>query len=1660
MHNYVVRTLFITLLALVLSACGGGGGSTASGSKSFGGVAQKGPYAEGASITFHELDSAAVRTGEFRTTSVSGIDGGFSFTPPAEWGDYVEIVARGLYLDEFSATTASRFATLTAIVNVADVDNHSVNLLTHFAAARARQLVASGSDLAAALQQAHAELEDFFGTGAETISALDLTLTGENAQSNALLLLLSGALLEVSAAEGANPQRVVGDLVDDFADDGWFNGVGRDWLDLVQQLIALDPGAFLDAYSSSLRDSLGFDDTPDSSHLPGIVKIATRPVADAGEDLLVRPGQPVVLDASASTDADGAIEGYTWFQIDHTGPGVLSSDRFNVTTAFTAPNVTQPTILLFAVIVTDDQGVTDIDIITVTVAPNLPPVAAASAPENADEGAQVTLDGSASNDPDGEVASYYWLQTGGSTVSLDLSDPSMPVFTAPPVSESETLVFQLVVTDNEGLESDPVEVSVIINSVNNTPVAVDDEVFTNEDTPLVLSSVELVIPNDTDPDGDSLSITSVGTASAGSLFFSAGVITYTPTANFFGSDSFTYTIDDGNGGTASATVNVTVLPVNDLPVADPGDVVTNEDVPVGITLSGSDPVENSPLTFNLGSAPVNGTLSGSVPNLTYTPNPNFNGSDSFTFSVNDGTDDSAPATVTVTVLPVNDPPVADSNEVGTDEDTAVGITLTGSDPVENSPIGFNVVNGPANGMLSGTAPNLTYTPDLDFNGSDSFTFIANDGTDDSPEATIFIFVAPVNDDPVAVDDTVQTDEDTNLVLGNAELVDPNDSDVDGDPLAIIDVGPASNGSAILLTGGGPAAERAILIGSAISYTPNPDYNGPDSFTYTIDDGNGGTATATVNVTVNPVNDDPVAVDDDVSTDEDTPLLLGNADIVDPNDSDIDGDSLTITGVGTATNGSAVLVTGGISYTPNPDYFGPDSFTYSIEDGGGGTATATVNVTVNPVNDDPVAVDDNVSTDEDTPLALDNLLIVDPNDSDVDGDSLTIIGVTTAAQGTTSVKAGFITYTPNPDYNGPDSFSYTISDGNGGTAMAVVNVTVNPVNDDPVAVDDNATTDEDTLLTLDATDLVDPNDTDVDGDTLTITNVGNPTNGSTSLISGIIEYQPNPDYFGPDSFSYTIDDGNGGSATATVFVTVLPVLDPPLNLTVTRGAFERVDLEWSNSIDSDTHRVYYSTDPAVSPTNFMGSVDITSGTPGDTVGTQITGLTNFTDYYFIVTALAPPEESDPDGPVMGTPGYHEFHSTELGRHELLFGNGTFCNMVTQNRLLNSLDDRQLFLTCSTDDGATWSPVAEIGADLGGRQYRANMVLYTDFMQQAPVDLAGIVFSHDTGTGLPSAYFVEYDPAAGSVSPSTLIGAKNDTHPLLAAGLFDETLHAMLQGPDPANGNSWISSDYYRFDQFTIPPAWTAPQSLATGGSFGGQGDLFALDNYFQGFVANKGDLHPLTSWESFDGFVFVNELDISQPLPPGSQYDFYATVQTTFDAVSFYAVAHVAYVAQNGDSVDSFDIEYLNGENLDGFLWNAPMEITPAAFTMGCRTPDAVKHAAPSLSVSESTGRLYVTWSQPDGTSDPTLTGAACDEDRNWDVYVSYSDDNGATWSAPQFVHADAAPLHQMHPRIAVGAYDPASGDETVIVSYEERDTHTDGFIRLIREVLIFNIPPA
>ncbi|MBT0091195.1 tandem-95 repeat protein [Vibrio alginolyticus] len=673
-------------------------------------------------------------------------------------------------------------------------------------------------------------------------------------------------------------------------------------------------------------------------------------------------------------------------------------------------------------------------------------------------------------------------------------------------------------TISDGELEDEAQVSVTVNSVNDAPIASNDTTITEEDSSVTID----VLPNDTDIDGDTLSIESASVPEAqGTVEIVDGKLVFTPAENFHGDAEITYTVTDG-ALTDQATVNVTVNAVNDTPVVESNlaDQTLAEDfTPYSIDLntafSDVDNVDGE-LTFSVsGNSNIQVAIVNGI--ATFTPTADWNGSEALTFTATDPSGESVSQTVNFTVAPVADI-VADKATVV--EDTPTIIKVLGNDTFEGNDkvVSLDTNNGPANGTVSVNSDgSVTYTPNDNYHGTDSFTYIVTSGGV-SESTTVNVDVTPVNDAPVATNDTAITDEDTSVTID----VLPNDTDIDGDKLSIESASvPETQGTVEIVDG-------------KLVFTPVENFHGDAEITYTVTDG-ALTDQATVNVTVNAVNDTPVvesSIADQTLAEDFTPYSIDlNTAFSDVDN--VDGD-LTFSVSGNS-NIQVAIVNGIATFTPTADWNGSETLTFTATDPSGESVSQTVNFTVAPVAD---IVADNATVVEDTPTIIKVL----GNDTFEGDDKVVSLDTNNGpANGTVSVNPdGSVTYTPNDNYHGADSFTYIVTSG-GVSESTTVNVDVTPVNDAPVANDDAATTQEDTAVTIDVL----PNDTDIDGDTLRIDSASVPSDqGTVEIVDGKLVFTPAENFHGDAEITYTITDGSL-TDQATVNVTVNAVNDTPV-----------------------------------------------------------------------------------------------------------------------------------------------------------------------------------------------------------------------------------------------------------------------------------------------------------------------------------------------------------------------------------------------------------------------------------------------------------------------------------------------------------------------------------
>ena len=718
--------------------------------------------------------------------------------------------------------------------------------------------------------------------------------------------------------------------------------------------------------------------------------------------------------------------------------------------------------------------------------------------------------------------------------------------------------FTYTVTSGGVTETATVNVTI----ANIAPVAHDDFTWTAEDTTLTRSAATGLLANDSDDDNDALAITqfSTGTqiyaagqtatlAGMGDLTINAdGSYTFVPVADWNGAvQPILYQVSDGNGGFSVATLLLTVNPIAD---AVNDSVSTHADVPVVIDALDNDSFSNSDQTITGVTAAAHGTVTIENNTLVYRPNAGYVGSDTFDYTVTSG-GKTETATVTVDVTNVA-PRLTSVPTISTPEDTTLNSTaaqnlLTNAHDDDGDALAVTEFTVGGTRYLAGDTATLAGYGDLTIRADGSFTFVPvadwngvppaatytiSDGKDGGVSTTTLAFsVTPVAD---AKDDTASTH------AGVAVTIDAlhNDSFSNADK-AIIDVDQGQHGSVTI--------ENGQLV-----YRPVAGYVGQDTFTYTVESGG---VRETANVTVTLTNSVPVATGETVASPEDYEargdLLL--------NDRDADGDPLFIAGftVGGQTYqpgdtarlpGVGELTierNGGYRFTPVADWNGTAPVvTYTVSDGNdGGTATATLAITVTPVAD---VKDDSATTHAGVPVTIDAI----GNDRFVNPDQA-ITGVTQGAHGSVAIENGQLVYTPNAGYVGQDTFTYTVTSG-GVTETAAVSVVM--TNTVPVADGEIVTTPEDTAI---GGELL-TNDRDPDGDPLHIAGftVGGQTAqpGDTVQLAGVgaltvnrdgsYRFTPVADWNGTAPVvTYTVSDGNdGGTATALLVITVTPVVD--------------------------------------------------------------------------------------------------------------------------------------------------------------------------------------------------------------------------------------------------------------------------------------------------------------------------------------------------------------------------------------------------------------------------------------------------------------------------------------------------------------------------------------
>ena len=721
-------------------------------------------------------------------------------------------------------------------------------------------------------------------------------------------------------------------------------------------------------------------------------------------------------------------------------------------------------------------------------------------------------------------------------------------------------------------------VSITVTPVNDAPTATSGATTTAEDTAVTIDLTALVSDVETPTAGLTFNV-GVTRGALAPVAGSNGKFTFTPAADYNGPAVVTYTVTDtgdpagtsGNARTSSpATFTIDVTPVNDAPVAQSVSLATVAGNAVAGQAFGTD-VDGPSLTYALvsSSSPSKGSLGSTFDPLTgaftYTPYSNATGTDTFGYTVSDGTFTST-GTVTITIRQVNAAPVASANTAVTSEDTPVVVAVLANDTdADGDALAVVVVTPPSRGTATANPDGtITYTPAANSSGADQFTYVVADRFGGFSSAVVAVTVTPVDDPPA-------------FTPGPSVLVFEDRGAYSAVWARAISAGPAdesAQGLAFSVSGNTNTALFAVLpvvgLDGRLTFTPAANASGTATVTVTLTDGVS-TVSKPLTITVFPVNDAPsFAAGQSVTVLEDggaysAPWATG----ISAGPPDESGQTLTF--AVTTTNAAlfavppAIDATGRLTFTPAADANGTVVVTVVLRDNGGqangGVDTAvtqTFTLTITPVNDAPTFTagpDVSVLSGGGAYSAAwaTNLSTGPANES-----AQLLLGFTVTNSNSALFSAqpaidatGKLTFTPAAGATGSATVTVTLQDdggtANGGadtSAPRTFTITVGTPNRAPVAADDTATTAEDTAVTI----AVTGNDTDADQDVLSVIAVTQPPvdTGTVGFTATGVTFTPAVNFYGPAAFTYTISDGNGGTATANVTVTVTPVNDAPVN----------------------------------------------------------------------------------------------------------------------------------------------------------------------------------------------------------------------------------------------------------------------------------------------------------------------------------------------------------------------------------------------------------------------------------------------------------------------------------------------------------------------------------
>jgi len=786
---------------------------------------------------------------------------------------------------------------------------------------------------------------------------------------------------------------------------------------------------------------------------------------------------------------------------------------------------------------TDPGGLSDSNAATFTVNPvNDAPVVSDIPDQTIDEGesfVSIALDDYVS-DVDNTDAEMTWTYSGNQDLQVIISADHIATISAPDSNwfGSETITF--TATDPGGLsDSDPAVFTV--RNVNDAPVANNDTTVTDEDVPVTIP----VLSNDSDIDGDDLTVSEVTQPAHGNAEIDQNTqVIYTPAADWSGDDSFTYTISDGNGGTAQATVYVSVNAVNDAPVVSdiPDQTVQEGQTFAAIHLDDYvNDVDNPDSTLSWsysGNSELQVSIDANHVATITIPDTNWNGQETITFTATDPQGLADSDAVVFTVTPVNDAPVAVNDSATTDEDTPVTLAVLENDSdSDGDALHIESVGEPLHGTASIENDTLLrYEPEENYFGTDSVRYVVSDGQGGSAQAWVFVTIRAVNDAPVISsipDQTVQEGQAFDDIALDAYVNDVDNSD----------------SSLTWQYSGNEQLNVQITQDRILKVWPKDEnWDGSETIVLTVNDPDGASDQDSVVFTVLPVNDAPFAVNDSLTLPEDSVATIN----VLQNDSDVENDTLVIQSFGKPQFGELTWQDSSFTYRPQVNYFGADSFYYVLSDGQGGLDTASVFIRVLPVDDAPVlsAIEDQVIEEgqEFPAIPLDNYV------TDVDDpDSLLQWSFkgNDALQVQISAQRILFVNPPSEEWNGAEILTLTVRDTSGLLDSTNVKFEVLAVNDTAQIQTPLPTLtfkEDDSLCYAIRNWFPYVNDAD-DPDSVLIFDVSNGKNVKAVKRDTVFVFKAPDNFFGNDTLQLTVSDGQA-SNSAPLFVKVKAVNDAP------------------------------------------------------------------------------------------------------------------------------------------------------------------------------------------------------------------------------------------------------------------------------------------------------------------------------------------------------------------------------------------------------------------------------------------------------------------------------------------------------------------------------------